>query len=184
MTKDERREAAETRRKELKDLSATIKAMTELERLELIQTYGAKTCEGHTLSDKNTLLLIMQARALHAECPTVVAGFKQWKRNGRTVRKGQHGLSIYVPCKRKAEKNDDGDEKPRKTFFKSVRVFDITQTEESGTGEAAPAATPDKVDAAPPSRFVPVVVDAPPAAIIAPEVLPPVEAPLIQATFF
>ena len=57
---------------------------------------GISTVEAHPLSQTNACLVAFQ-------CPTatIVGGFKQWLKAGRCVRKGEHGLSIWVPATHK-----------------------------------------------------------------------------------
>jgi hypothetical protein len=63
---------------------------------------------------------------------TRVAGYKTWQKLGRQVMKGQRGIRILAPCVVKRE-TDDGTER-RAMFFRTVSVFDVSQTE----GEALP----------------------------------------------
>lgn len=59
---------------------------------------------------------------------TTVTGFKSWKKQGRTVRKGEKALRILAPRISK-RKDKDGEEKKDIFGFVLVPVFDITQTE-------------------------------------------------------
>jgi len=70
---------------------------------------------------------------------TRVAGFHAWKRVGRYVKAGQHGLRILAPMyKVKVIEDEDGEEKKTKiSFFRLVSVFDVSQTE----GEPVPGVT-------------------------------------------
>ncbi|MDW8810998.1 ArdC-like ssDNA-binding domain-containing protein [Streptomyces scabiei] len=87
----------------------------------------------------NNMLLIL------AQCPhaTQVRSFKQWKENGRSVRKGEKGLRIFAPMtvKKKDETGapdlDDNGQEKKRTLFKTVAVFDISQTDPI-EGEPAP----------------------------------------------
>ncbi|MGW5049446.1 ArdC-like ssDNA-binding domain-containing protein [Streptomyces griseoluteus] len=87
----------------------------------------------------NNMLLIL------AQCPhaTQVRSFKQWKENGRSVRKGEKGLRIFAPMtvKKKDETGapvlDENGQEQKRTIFKTVAVFDISQTDPI-EGEAAP----------------------------------------------
>ncbi len=67
----------------------------------------------------------------------MVGGFRQWKDKGRSVRKGEHGLMIWVPTG-KGEKAEDGApvpaaeagaEKEKRAGFIMGTVFDVTQTD-------------------------------------------------------
>ncbi|WP_329021160.1 ArdC-like ssDNA-binding domain-containing protein [Streptomyces sp. NBC_01601] len=87
----------------------------------------------------NNMLLIL------AQCPhaTQVRSFKQWKENGRSVRKGEKGLRIFAPMtvKKKDETGapvlDENNQEKKRTIFKTVAVFDISQTDPI-EGEHAP----------------------------------------------
>ncbi|MFI7396594.1 MULTISPECIES: ArdC-like ssDNA-binding domain-containing protein [Streptomyces] len=87
----------------------------------------------------NNMLLIL------AQCPhaTQVRSFKQWKEHGRSVRKGEKGLRIFAPMtvKKKDETGapelDENGQEKKRTIFKTVAVFDISQTDPIGE-EATP----------------------------------------------
>ncbi|MFJ8388525.1 ArdC-like ssDNA-binding domain-containing protein [Streptomyces sp. NPDC094438] len=88
----------------------------------------------------NNMLLIL------AQCPhaTQVRSFKQWKENGRSVRKGEKGLRIFAPMtvKKKDETGapvlDENGQEKKRTIFKTVAVFDISQTDPiEGTEDGA-----------------------------------------------
>jgi antirestriction protein ArdC len=57
--------------------------------------------------------------------PTVVGGFKQWLKAGRSVRQGEHGAIILYPV---GPKDQEGNLEDPERFF-SATVFDISQTE-------------------------------------------------------
>ena len=69
-------------------------------------------------SPQNVISIIYQ-------CPeaSAIASYRQWQDAGRQVRKGEQAIRILAPIFRK---NDDGTEK---LSFKSVPVFDISQTD-------------------------------------------------------
>jgi antirestriction protein ArdC len=63
---------------------------------------------------------------------TIVGGFRQWQQVGRKVKKGEHGLYIWIPLGTR-ETDDQGltrTEMPDERRFKLVAVFDVSQTEE------------------------------------------------------
>ena len=68
-----------------------------------------------------------------AQCPeaTHVAGFQAWKALDRFVMKGQTGLRILAPIVRKVDEQKDGktEQVSRPVGFRTVSVFDISQTE-------------------------------------------------------
>ncbi len=85
----------------------------------------------HSYSMGNCMLIAMQ-------CPeaTQVAGFKAWQQLGRQVRKGERGIHIMAPMSIK-DRDDSGEETGEvRTFFRTVSVFDVAQTD----GEPLPEA--------------------------------------------
>lgn len=58
-----------------------------------------------------------------------VAGFQTWKKVGRYVRKGEHGIAILAPVIVKKVDEETGKEKSMLIGFKTVYVFDISQTD-------------------------------------------------------
>ena len=98
----------------------------------------------HKYSFKNTMLILKQKPDA-----TLLAGFKVWQRDfERSVKKGEHGISIFAPTPKKIieeqQKKDkdtgnllyDADGKPIMEkvvhtipYFKSVTVFDVSQTD-------------------------------------------------------
>ncbi|MEZ5078121.1 MAG: ArdC family protein [Solirubrobacterales bacterium] len=84
----------------------------------------------HTYSFANQLLIAFQMP--HA---TRVAGFHDWKKIGYAVRKGEHGIRIWAPCKpskkrmkKWREEGADPHARPR-VFFRMVSVFDRSQVD-------------------------------------------------------
>lgn len=128
---------AKERRAKVRDIAKQIAAMTPEAQTALVQNWPT-TIEGHALSLKNACLLAYQGRA------TVVGGFRQWKKAGRFVRKGEGGMSIWIPLMKKTkdangdEINEDG-ERPN---FGLATVFDISQTDEGNC-------TPEEINDAP-----------------------------------
>jgi len=85
----------------------------------------------HRYSMGNCMLIAMQAPEA-----TQVAGFRAWQSLGRQVRKGERSIKIMAPMSVK-ERDEAGEETgERVTFFRSVPVFDISQTD----GEPLPEA--------------------------------------------
>jgi len=66
---------------------------------------------------------------------TRVAGYRTWKRLGRWVRRGEHGIAILAPIvvkRRRDEEDEDVGELPEERIvvsFRPVYVFDISQTD-------------------------------------------------------
>jgi N-terminal domain of anti-restriction factor ArdC/IrrE N-terminal-like domain len=74
----------------------------------------------HSYSFNNTCLIIQQ-------CPEAsrVAGFHAWKKLNRSVKKGEKGIRILAPMTYK----DAEDPEAVRVSFRSVAVFDVSQTE-------------------------------------------------------
>jgi len=123
----EQKQATAERRDRFKALVKKVAAMTPDERKALVATTpGIMTVERHTLSPVNSILIMMQ----NPEA-TIVGGFNQWIKNGRTVRKGEHGFSIWIPLNKAAGPAGAGtNEQPDELHFGSGTVFDITQTKD------------------------------------------------------
>jgi hypothetical protein len=73
--------------------------------------------------------LILGQRPDAIEC----AGFNDWKKVGRSVKKGAKGIAILVPMVKKAEKEDTEDA----MWFTFRYTFDIADTEEISKEVAA-----------------------------------------------
>ena len=114
-----------------RELSAKIARMSEQEREKLsAKMVSVFNPQGHQLTLHNTLLLIGQCQR---EDLTLVAGFKQWIKAGRVVRKGEHTIGfIQVPIYKKARDEESESGNGRPTYFKLVPVFDVSQTDELG----------------------------------------------------
>jgi len=135
-TPEQKQKAAE-RRERFRALAAQVAEMTEDERTALVLEVGAVvTCEGRALSPFNSCLVL-------AQLPTasMVGGFRQWKGRGRTVRKGEHGLMIWIPTGKGDEdappapepEAPEGEEKAAsRSAFVMATVFDVSQTEPEG----------------------------------------------------
>jgi hypothetical protein len=84
----------------------------------------------HTYSFSNVALLLAQDP--HA---TRVAGFQQWRRVGRHVRRGAKGLAILYPRLGVGDDPETGDRQTRLRGFGVGYVFDVASTE----GEPLPS---------------------------------------------
>ena len=91
----------------------------------------------HTYSFNNVALIVAQRPEA-----TRVAGYKAWQALGRQVQKGEKGLIVFVPHRRRVRENLDKDQHDQQptgeqdtqathliTGFGLGRVFDIAQTE-------------------------------------------------------
>lgn len=116
-----------------KELSAKIARMSGDERVKLSEKMGSVfNPQGHQLTLHNTLLLMSQCER---DDLTLVAGFKQWIKAGRVVRKGEHSIGfINVPIRKKAKESDEDDK--GSLYFRLVPVFDVSQTDELQEGAA------------------------------------------------
>lgn len=81
---------------------------------------------GHVLSGTNQMLLAMQGCR-----DNIVAGFQQWRKAGRIVKKGSTGFSIWVPIGAPKMDNEGSDPRDGKDIhFTTGTVFGISQTVE------------------------------------------------------
>jgi hypothetical protein len=85
---------------------------------------------GH-YSRRNAALILVQAELMGRPLPQAVAGFHEWRKLGRTVRKGAKGYAIWAPIVgKKGQGGDDGatdDGTPR--GFTIRFVFDVADTD-------------------------------------------------------
>jgi len=123
----EQKAKAQEKRAKLREICRQIKAMDDGERARLASRTQARNIEGLTLSPHNQCMLAFQKPDV-----TIVGGFRQWKRAGRTVKKGEHGLGIWIP-RFVGEKKEDGDTETEPGTLEGFlfgTVFDVSQTEE------------------------------------------------------
>lgn len=74
---------------------------------------------------KNTLLIFSQFPTA-----TYIAGFQTWKNVfGRTVKKGEKGIRILAPKIVQEDKNNEQEKKKVIVGYKTIYVFDISQTQ-------------------------------------------------------
>ncbi len=68
--------------------------------------------------------------AMQRPSATQVAGYRQWQKLGRQVRKGEKSIAIIAPCtyKREVERDDGETDTEASVYFPAVAVFDIAQT--------------------------------------------------------
>lgn len=106
----------------------------------------------HHYSFGNAMLIFMQ-------CPNAshVAGYHDWKRKfGRQVKRGEHGITILAPCpyrrrKEVEETAPDGStattiQLVQRVGFRTVTVFDVSQTEGKPLSELVHKLTGDVAD--------------------------------------
>jgi hypothetical protein len=128
---DEQKQAAQERREKFNSLVKQVAGMSDEQRAALSNKVMVATAEGHVLSVTNQILIAMQRESV-----TLVGGFQQWRKQGRYVRKGEHGMSIWIP---RMPKEDEGKQpseissKELEVRFFMGTVFDISQTAEGET---------------------------------------------------
>lgn len=129
----EQKAAAEERRARIKAICQKIAAMPKETREEIGLRLGIRTTEGRSLSYYNQILLHHQREAV-----SIVGGFRQWREQGRKVKKGARALAIWIPTGAKeaptATAGDEAPEDVQGPRFICGNVFDISDTEELGTG--------------------------------------------------
>ena len=130
-TPEQKARAAE-RRAKLREIAQKISKLPEADRAALVDHWPV-TIEGHRLSLHNACMIALQGSA------TVVGGFQQWKKAGRSVRKGQHGFGIWVPIglPKKTEANPEPNGANDPQGFTVGTVFDISQTDPQTSEVAA-----------------------------------------------
>jgi hypothetical protein len=120
-------EARDARRAQFRELAQRLAALSDDQRAALAERMLVHTVEGRPLSLHNVCLLAMQQPRA-----TLVGGFNQWRAQGRTVRKGEHGLMIWAPTKATIEPTatpvETGDGADPLKFI-TVTVFDVSQTD-------------------------------------------------------
>ena len=101
-------------------------------------------------SFNNQCLLAMQASERGIDL-SYVAGFRAFLKLGRAVRKGEKALWVLAPhtirIKRDQAPVDLAEHEPeeRRVFFRSVPVFDISQTDQLPGSEAVPLCPPGQL---------------------------------------
>lgn len=101
-------------------------------------------------SFNNQCLLAIQAYERGIDL-SYVAGFRAFLKLGRAVRKGEKALCVLAPhtitIKRTqlSEGDPETDVEGQRVFFRSVPVFDISQTEQLPGTESAPLSPPGKL---------------------------------------
>jgi len=120
-------------RKLLERLDKKIESVQSSEEFQsILETFS----KFHSYSYHNSLLILTQKPDA-----SFVAGYKQWQQKfNRHVKKGENGIAILAPFsyKKRIEKTSNDSEKAKdsdeenyvkKTYFKPVYVFDVSQTE-------------------------------------------------------
>ena len=85
-------------RERMNGLIKQVSGLSDDARVEMAKRMPIVTCEGHAISGFNHCFLAMQSD----KAITIIGGFRQWERAGRTVAKGNKAAGyIYVPLKKK-----------------------------------------------------------------------------------
>jgi hypothetical protein len=125
-------QARDERRAQFRAIWKQVAAMPESERLAMAAKYGYRTCEGHSLSVANAMLIAFQGGG------SVFGGFRQWQKHGRAVRKGEHGRAIFIPLGHKTTDAVTGEASTvmDESRFGTDYVFDIAQTDEMAVAKS------------------------------------------------
>jgi hypothetical protein len=110
------------KKNKIKQLRTFLSSMNESQRQALVSKYGFISVEGHSYSLVNQCLIAFQ-------CPTatVLGGYQQFRKAGRQVKQGEHGITIFFPSVRKSDDDIESDDQVR---FYCATIFDISQTYE------------------------------------------------------
>ena len=109
-------------------ISKIIKQLAELpaeKREELSSKLGIINPEGHLLTPRNQCLIYFQN--IDNISISVVAGYKQWQKFQRQVKKGSHGFLIAVPS---GQSKQEG-EKNRERFISFIKLFSISRKQKN-----------------------------------------------------
>lgn len=91
---------------------------------ESLTAYLETAARFHHYSFGNIMLIARQKPSASR-----VAGFQAWKKLGRYVRKGEKGIAILAPLVGKRHNEETGEETPAVYGFRTVFVFDVSQTD-------------------------------------------------------
>ena len=136
VTEEQKAKSVE-KRERMRELGKKISEMSPEQREQLAAKAGIHTIEGRPLSSYNSCMLL--AQSVGRVCPSIIGGFRQWKKADRFVMKGEHGYCIWIPKSKKESDPEDmpQDEEQGKTSFFLGTVFDISQTAAKELAEAA-----------------------------------------------
>ena len=120
------RAIAKEKRERIRAMVQKISKLTPEERAQLTPYGLTANLTGHVLSNTNQCLLAFQG------CQdNIVAGFQQWRKAGRIVKKGSTGFAIWVPIGAPKQDNEGPDPRDGKDiYFTTGTVFGISQTVE------------------------------------------------------
>ena len=107
-------------RKYIADLDAGVRDLFASDRWRSYLEFLAKF---HRYSANNTIAIYLQRPTA-----SLVASFSDWRRKGRKVKKGEHGIKILAPHVIKDTDDDTGEIKQRLGFHIAY-CFDVSQTD-------------------------------------------------------
>lgn len=124
LTRDEKKAITDKVRATMKEIAGNPAAIEAIRQkyIEILNPTPNAEGNAHAYSFKNTLMIAVQNPDA-----TLCAGFRQWMKLGRQVRKGETGMVIWIPTLRKIDPDDD---EPTERGFMLSAVFDILQTDE------------------------------------------------------
>jgi hypothetical protein len=132
--------ARDERRARFGNLLKQLAELSDEERAARLQGFGfIKLSTKSAFSPVNSMLIAIQSTGRAK--PTILGGFAEWLKQGRAVRKGEHGYMIWIPIGAKQQEVQAVDPNGELTTVmqeaSDVRfiigtVFDISQTEEKG----------------------------------------------------
>lgn len=140
--------ARDERRNRFRGLLKQLAELSDEERAARLQGYGfIKLSTQSPYSPVNSMLIAIQSNG--RAMPTILGGFAEWLKQGRAVRKGEHGFMIWIPVgidgaarKQEVQAVDAKGElttmiqESEKVRFIIGTVFDISQTEvREGVGQ-------------------------------------------------
>jgi len=124
----------------IKDFIQQLAEETDQARIsEVVQRYLEFSSSFYKYSINNQWLIF-----LHKPEATLVAGFNDWKKRNRFVRKGEKGIPIIAPMVYKKDDPKTGETKTE-IFYKVVYVFDISQTDGEDPPEPPQWHSPEKL---------------------------------------
>jgi len=132
LTQEQKEILCQEKKEKIIRIRKTLSEMTEEQRHAVADKYGIVTVEGHLLTPHNQCFLVAQSEINFS----IVGGFKQWKKAGRIVRKGEHGFLIFVPSKIQQDENSEMISDEEDVHFFTATVFDISQTDLLASGES------------------------------------------------
>ncbi len=126
--------ARDERRVKFRTLVEQLAAMTDEERAAKIGHLGfIKLSSKEAYSPSNMMLIAFQSTG--RATPTILGGFAEWMKQGRAVKKGEHGYMVWVPIGARKQgavvvtKPGEPIEPETDIHFTTGTVFDISQTE-------------------------------------------------------